>query len=116
MGKMVRFMLCMGFPGGSEVTESACSAGDLGSIPVLGTSPGEGNGNPLQYSCLENPMDGGPWWATVHGVTKSQTQLSDFTFTFFHFRVIYALPQFEKIKPINTKKKRKENSCRSLVI
>ena len=73
MGKMVRFMLCMGFPGGSEVKESAYNAGDLGSIPVLGTSPGEGNGNPLQYSCLENPMDGGGWWATVHGVTKSQT-------------------------------------------
>ena len=45
-------------------------------------SPGEGNGNPLQYSCLENPMDGGAWWATVHGVTKSRTRLSDFTFTF----------------------------------
>ena len=54
-------------------------AGDLGSIPGLGRSPGEGNGNPLQYSCLENSMDGGTWWATVHGVTKSQTQLSDFT-------------------------------------
>ena len=47
-------------------------AGDLGSIPGLGRSPGEGNGNPLQYSCLENPMDGGAWWATVHGVSKSQ--------------------------------------------
>ena len=68
-----------GFPGGSEVKESACSAGDLGSIPGLGKSPGEGNGNPLQYSCLENPMDGGAWWATVHGVAKSQTRLSDFT-------------------------------------
>ena len=51
-------------------------------IPGLGRSPGEGNGNPLQYSCLENPMDGGAWWATVHGVAKSQTQLSAFTFTF----------------------------------
>ena len=61
---------------------SACNAGDLGSIPGLGRSPGEGNGNPLQYSCLENPMDGGAWWATVHGVAKSQTRLSDFTFTF----------------------------------
>ena len=106
MGKMVRFMLCMGFPGGSEVKESACSAEDLGSIPVLGASPGEGNGNPLQYSCLENPMDGGAWWATVHGDTKSQTRLSEFTF--FHFCVIYALPQFEKIKTINTKKKGKK--------
>ena len=47
-----------------------------------GEYPGEGNGNPLQYSCLENPMDGGAWWATVHGVAKSQTRLSDFTFTF----------------------------------
>ena len=51
---------------------SACSAGDLASIPGLGRSP-EGNGNPLQYFCLENPMDSGPWWATVHGVSKSQT-------------------------------------------
>ena len=61
---------------------SASSAGDLGSIPGSGRSPGEGNGNPLQYSCLENPMDGGAWWATVHGVSKSRTRLSDFTFTF----------------------------------
>ena len=68
-----------GFPGGSEVKASACNAGDLGSIPGLGRSPGEGNGNPLQYSCLENPMDRGAWWAIVHGVTKSWTGLSDFT-------------------------------------
>ena len=54
---------------------------NLGSIPGSGRSPGERNGNPLQYSCLENPMDGGAWWATVHGVTKSQTRLSNFTFT-----------------------------------
>ena len=67
------------FPGGSEVKASARNAGELGSIPGLGRSPGEGNGNPLQYSCLENPMDGGAWWATVHGVAKSRTQLSDFT-------------------------------------
>ena len=59
------------------VKESACNAGDPGSTPGLGKSPGEGNGNPLQYSCLENPMDKGAWWATVHGVTKSQTRLSD---------------------------------------
>ena len=69
----------MGFPGGSEVKASACNVGDLGSIPGLGKSPGEGNGNPLQYSCLENPMDGGAWWATVHGVADSRTRLSDFT-------------------------------------
>ena len=61
---------------------SACNAGDLGSIPGLGRSPGEGNGNPIQYSCLENLMDTGAWWATVHGVAKSRTGLGDFTFTF----------------------------------
>ena len=72
----------MGFPGGSEGKVSACNAGNLGSIPASGRSPGEGNGNPLQYSCLENSMDRGAWWATVHGVAKSQTRLSDFTFTF----------------------------------
>ena len=70
-----------GFSGGSEIKASACSAGDPGSIPGSGRSPREGNGNPLQYPCLENPMDGGAWWATVHGVTKSQTRLSDLTFT-----------------------------------
>ena len=60
---------------------SICNAGDLGSIPGLGRSPGEGNGSPLQYSCLENPMDREAWWVTVHGVEKCQTRLSDFTFT-----------------------------------
>ena len=63
----------MGFPGGSDGKESASNAGDLGSIPGSGRSPGEGNGNPLQYSCLENPMDRGAWWAIVHGVAKSWT-------------------------------------------
>ena len=62
----------MGFPGGSEVKASAWNAGDLGLIPGSGRSPGEGNGTPLQYSCLENPMEGGAWQATVHGVAKSQ--------------------------------------------
>ena len=57
------------------MVESACNAGGLSSIPGLGRSPGEGNDNPLQYSCLENPMDRGAWKATVHAVTKSQTQL-----------------------------------------
>ena len=71
--------LYISFPGSSEVKESACSAGDLGSIPGLGRSPGEGNGTPLQYSCLENPMDRGAWRATVHGVAKSQTRLSNWT-------------------------------------
>ena len=72
----------MGFAGGSEVKASARNVGDPGSIPGSGRSPGEGNGNPLQYSCLENLMDGGTWWATVHGVTKGRTRLSHFTFTF----------------------------------
>ena len=65
--------------GGSEAKASACNAGDLGSILGLGRSSGEGNGNPLQYSCLENPMDRGAWWATVHGVAKSRKRLSDFS-------------------------------------
>ena len=63
----------MGFPGGSESKESVCNAGDLGLISGLGRSPGEGNGYPLQYSCLENSMDKGAWWATVDGATKSRT-------------------------------------------
>ena len=60
----------------------AYNVGDLGLTPGLGRSSGEGNGNPLQYSCLENPMDRGAWWATVHGVAKSRTRLSGFTLTF----------------------------------
>ena len=66
-------------PGGSDSKAFAYNEGDLGSIPGSGRSPGEGNGNPLQYSCLENPMERGAWWATVRGVTKSWTRLSDFT-------------------------------------
>ena len=65
----------MGFPGKSDGKESACNAGDPGSIPGFGRSPGGGNGNLLQYSCLENPMDRGAWQAIVHGITKSRTQL-----------------------------------------
>ena len=64
-----------GFPGGSLGKELACNAGDAGLIPESGWSPGGGHGNPLQYSCLENPVDRGAWWATVHSVTKSQTRL-----------------------------------------
>ena len=63
----------MDFPGSSDGKESTCNAGDLDSIPGLGRSPGEGNSNPLQYSCLENPMDRGAWWATVRGITESDT-------------------------------------------
>ena len=64
------------FPCGSDGKETACNAGDPGSSPGSGRSPREGNGNPLWYSCLENPIDRGAWWTTVHGVTKSWTPLS----------------------------------------
>ena len=71
----------MGFPDGSMGKESTCNAGDTGdagSIPGSGRFPGGRKGNPLQYSCLKSPMDRGAWWATVHGVAKSRTRLSDF--------------------------------------
>ena len=67
----------MGFPGGSDGKETACNVGDLGSISGSGRSLGEGNGNPLLYSCLENSMDRGAWWATVYEVTKRLTRLSN---------------------------------------
>ena len=66
-------------PGGSDGKASAYSVGDPGSIPGSGRSPAAGNGTPLQYSCLENPVDGGAWLATVHGVAKSRTRLSNFS-------------------------------------
>ena len=71
----------VGFPGGSDSKESACNAGDPGLIPGLGRSCGEGNGNPLWYSCLENPMDRRAWQAAVYGVTKSWTRLNDLACT-----------------------------------
>ena len=78
-----------GFPGGSEVKESACNAGDLGSISGSGRSPGEGNGNLLQYSCLENPMDKGAWWAIVHGVTElDMTERLHFHFSLIPAKVL----------------------------
>ena len=70
-------MNTMGFLGSSDGKEFTCNAGDLSSIPGSGISLGEGNCNPLQCSCLENSMDKGAWWGTVHGVAKSQTQLID---------------------------------------
>ena len=73
----------MDFPGGSDGKESTSNIGDLGSILGWGRSPGKGGVYPLQYSCLNSCRDTGAWWATVHGVTKSQTQLSDYH---FHFR------------------------------
>ena len=71
-GKTLKDIPTQGFPGGSDSKESACNVGDLGSIPGSERSPAEGNGYPLQYSGLENPMNRGAWWDTVHGVTKSQ--------------------------------------------
>ena len=67
----IRSVCVMGFPSGSDSEESACNAGDSGSVPELGRSPGEGNSYPLQYSCLENSMDRGARWTTVHGLTKA---------------------------------------------
>ena len=74
-----------GSPGSSDSKASVYNAGDLGLIPGLGRSPGKGHGNSLQYSCLENPMDRGVWWATICGVTKNRTRLSDFTNVLSHF-------------------------------
>ena len=84
MGPLYFNILHTDFPGGSDGKASAYNAGDPGSVPGSERSPGEGNGNPLQYSCLENSMDGGAWWATVHGVAESRTRLSDFTFLSTH--------------------------------
>ena len=86
----------MGFPGGSDSKGSACNAGDLGLIPGSGSYPGEGNGDPLQYSSLENSMDRGAWWAIVHGVTKSWTLLSD-----FHDTMVYQKNLSENQKEIS---------------
>ena len=74
-------MIKVGFPGGSVGKHPPVNAGDSDSFPGLGRAPGKGNGNPLQYACLENPMDRGAWWAIVHSVPKSQAQLSDKTTT-----------------------------------
>ena len=72
---------------GKNLPANAGDVKDSGSIPGLGRPPGGRHGNSLQYSCLENPMDGGAWWAAVHGVAKSQERLGDFTFT-FHFHAL----------------------------
>ena len=77
-----------GLPCDSDGRESACNAGELSSVPALGRSLGDGPGNPLQYSCLENPMDEGAWQAIQSRVTKSWTRLSDFTFFFSSFKVM----------------------------
>ena len=79
----------MGFPGGSDGEESTCNVGDMGLIPGLGRSPGGGHDNSLQCSCLENPMDRGAWQATVHGVAKSWTQLTNYAHTFFSWLALF---------------------------
>ena len=73
-GIKARYLLVVGFASSSDGKESACNEGDPGSIPVLQRYPGDENGYPLQYSCLENPIVRGDWWATVHGISKSWTQ------------------------------------------
>ena len=87
----MKSLTSLGFPCSSVSKESACNArgiGDMGSVPGSGRSPGGGNGNPLQYSCLENPVDRGAWWATVHRVTKSQTRLSEHAHSTKDYRII----------------------------
>ena len=93
----------MGFPGGSGSKEFACNAGHLGLIPGLGRTPGGQRGNPLQYSCLENPMDRGAWRATVRGVAKRQTGLSDSTHTDYNaYRSIGLILMESRWKILNT--------------
>ena len=82
--------LVLGFPGGSDSKASTCNAGDSKLISGWGRFPGEGNGYPLQYSCLENSMDRGAWHAIVHGVAKSQTQLNDEHAQLFSFHAFYS--------------------------
>ena len=99
---MSEFSFCkhlFDFPGGSNSRESTCNAGDLGLIPALGRSPGGGNGNPLQYSCLENPMDGGAWWTTVHGSQRVRhdwaTSLKEARWQYI--ALSYSFPNFEPV-------------------
>ena len=86
----VEISVWLGFPGDSVVKNLPANAGDAGDIGLISRFrrfPGEGNGTPLQYSCLENPMDGGAWKAAVHGIAEGRTRLSNFTFT-FHFHTL----------------------------
>ena len=86
----------MGFSGGLAVKNLFANAGDMGSIPVWGRSPGGGHGNPLQYSCLENSMEKRAWWAMVHGVTKSQARLSNWACTHWHVTPIVQYADAER--------------------
>ena len=99
LGCLFHWSICLFL---SQYHVSACNMGDPGSIPGSGRSPGEGNGNPFQDSCLENPMDREAWWATVHGIAKSQTRLSDFThFTHHTVLIYYAFVKEFEIKEHN---------------
>ena len=82
-------MLTKGLPGGSDGKESACNAGDLGLTSGSGRSPGEGNGNPLKYSCLENPIDSGAWQVTVHEVTKESDMTEGLTLGNERYKFLY---------------------------
>ena len=84
------------FPCGSDGEATAHNPGDPGLISGWGRSPGEGNGTPLQHSCLENPMDGGAWWAAVHGLAKSRTQINNFTFFLFFLLHVYLSSSVER--------------------
>ena len=97
------WLLSGNFPGSSDGKASAYNAGDPGSIPGLGRSLGEGNGNPLQYSCLENPLEGGAWYVTVHGVAKSRTQLSNFTFWLLCLELFFST-RFSQKCPISVRR------------
>ena len=93
----VNLKLLLGFLHSSVGKESACNAGDLNSIPGLGRSPGEGNGNPLQCSCLENPMDRGAWWAIVHGTARVGHELPTNSKTVLKIKLM--LKKRERIRP-----------------
>ena len=110
LSSVIYSLLYIGLLCGSAGKESTCNVGDLGSFPALGRSPGEGKGYPLQYSCLENPMDRGAWWATVHRVAKSQTQLRDFTFTFKETKDLY----IENYKTLMKETKEDTNRWRNI--
>ena len=94
----INLILSLGFHSGSEGKAPAWNVGDPGSMAGLGSSPREGNGNPLQYSCLENPMGGGAWLATVHGVAKSRTQLSELTSLHFTYTILMECGRFRDDK------------------
>ena len=96
----------MGFPGNSNSKESVCNDGDLGSMPELGRSPGRGRGNSLQYSCLENPMDGGAWWATAHGIAELDTTE--------HTQSVWIQADRNRRRPLrgkNNEREEKEDEC-----